>query len=471
VNVALPTLQHDLHFSPSSLQWVVNAYTLVFGGFLLLGGRASDLFGRRRLFLAGVVLFTVASMLDGLAPSSELLIAARALQGLGAALVSPAALSIVTTTFPDGPLRTRAMAVWAAIAVGGGAVGLLLGGILTEYASWRWIFFVNVPIGVLTLVLASRFVPESRLTGHRGFDLLGALTVTSGLVVLVYGIVKAETYGWTSPRTLGLLAAAAVLLGAFVAIEQRVREPLVRLSIFRKRSLAAANAVMLVVAGGMFAIFFFATLYVQEILRLSPVQAGLGFLPLTAAIIGTSAAAQQLIGRIGARRVALAGMTIASAGLLLFSRVPVDGSYLRDVFPGLVVMGIGLGLTFVPVTLIATTNVAQSDAGLASGLFNTSQQVGGALGLAILSTFAASRTASWLDGLGHAPTAYDQAAALVSGYQLGFLVGAALLALGVVLTAVLVRERDVATIGGVAAVAEPEQPVQLEQPVLDADAA
>ena len=447
VNVALPTVQRDLHFSPGSLQWVVNAYTLLFGGFLLLGGRAADLFGRRRLFLGGLIAFTVASMIDGLAPSSGALIAARALQGLGAAMVSPAALSIVTTSFPDGRQRAKAMGVWAAIAVGGGAVGLLLGGILTEYASWRWVFFVNVPVGAITFALASRLVSESRAPGVRGgFDLAGAISVTGGLVLLVFGIVKAQTYGWTSLRTAGLLAGAALLIAAFVWIEQRTAHPLVRLGIFRRRSLSAGNAVMTVVAGGMFSVFFFATLYVQEILHLSPVQAGLGFLPLTAGIIAASGASQPLIGRIGVRAVAGIGMTIAGAGLLLLARAPVTGTYLNDVLPGLVVMGIGLGFTFVPMTLIATTNVADEDAGLASGLFNTSQQVGGALGLAILSTLAADRTSSLLGRLGHAPSASDLPAALVSGYHLAFAVGAGLMLLGVALSVSLLRKSDVAAI-------------------------
>ncbi len=447
VNVALPTLQRDLDFTPSSLQWVINAYTLMFGGFLLLGGRASDLFGRRRLFVGGVVLFTVASMLDGLAPTSGALIAARALQGLGAAMVSPAALSILTTTFSEGRDRTRAMAVWAAIAVGGGAIGLLAGGILTEYASWRWIFFVNVPVGLATLLMATRFVPESRAAAeHRGFDLAGAASVTAGLVVLVYGIVKAQEYGWTSARTIGLLVLAGALIAAFVAIERRAKAPLVRLGIFRTRSLAAGNGVMLVVSGGMFAVFYFATLYVQEILHLSPVQAGAGFLPLTAAIIAASAAAQQLIARFGVRSIALVGMTTAAVGLVLLSRAPADGTYLANVFPGLVVMGFGLGFTFVPMTLIATTNVAYRDAGLASGLFNTSQQIGGALGLAILSTLAANKTADQLAGAGHVPTPGDVSSALVAGYHVGFLVGAALMLLGAGAAAALLRNRDLTSI-------------------------
>jgi predicted MFS family arabinose efflux permease len=336
--------------------------TLAFGGFLLLGGRAADFVGRRRLFVIGVVVFSVASLLSGLAPTSDFLIVARAMQGLGAAMVSPAALSIVTTTFHDGPDRTKALSVWAAIAVGGAAIGLLLGGILTEYLSWEWIFFVNVPIGIAAVLLSLRFVPESRALGTRGIDLAGAISVTAGLTLLVYAI---------------------LLLAAFVMIEMRSRAPLVRLGIFRTRSLTGANLSMLAVAGGMFSVFYFASLYVQDILGFSPVQAGLAFLPLTAGIILFSFVAQQLIPRAGVRAVALTGMGTAAVGLLLLSRIPVDGSYAADVLPGLLVMSAGLGLTFVPMTLMATTNVTDGDAGLASGLFNTSQQIGGALGLAI----------------------------------------------------------------------------------------
>jgi EmrB/QacA subfamily drug resistance transporter len=346
-------------------------------------------------------------------------------------------------------MRTRAMGIWAAIAVGGGAVGLLLGGILTEYASWRWIFFVNIPVGLLAFAFATRFVPESRAPERRGFDLLGAFSVTAGLIALVYAIVKVQAYGWISFQTIGLLAVSLALLALFVVTELRSRHPLVRLDIFRTRSLTAANTVMLAVGGGMFAIFFFATLYVQEILHLSPVQAGLGFLPLTAGIILASGIAQQIIGpRVSVIPVALAGMTIAALGLILLARVSADGSYLGDVLPGILVMGFGLGLTFVPLTLIGTTNVTADDAGLASGLFNTSQQVGGALGLAILSTIAANRTADRLTGLGHAASPQEHAQALVSGYHLGFLAGAGLMLIGVGLIAALVRERHVAGIAG-----------------------
>ena len=444
VNVALPSIQEDLDFSASSLQWVVNAYTLTFGGFLLLGGRAADFVGRKRLFIIGVIVFTVASLLNGLATSSEALIAFRALQGLGAAMVSPAALSIVTTTFKDGPERTRALSVWAAIAVGGAAVGLLLGGILTEYLSWEWAFYVNVPVGIAAVLLSLRYVPESRVA-TQGVDVLGAVSVTAGLTLLVYAIVRTQDYGWLSVETLGLAAAAAALLAVFVVTELRSKAPLVRLGIFRKRSLTSANVAMLAVAGGMFAVFYFASLYVQGILGFTPVEAGLAFLPLTAGIILFSGLAQPLIARVDVRWVAMIGMATAAVGLVLLSMAPVGGSYAADVLPGLLVMSAGLGFTFVPLTLIATTNVRDEDAGLASGLFNSSQQIGGALGLAILSTVAASTTTDALPA-GRTPSSLEQASALVDGYQMAFAVGAGLMIVGVIVTALFIRRRDVAAI-------------------------
>jgi EmrB/QacA subfamily drug resistance transporter len=435
VNVALPSIQHGLGFSAANLQWVINGYTLVFGGFLLLGGRAADLLGRKRLFIAGIAVFTFASLVNGLAQSSTMLVAGRALQGLGGALVSPAALSIITTTFTSPAERTKALGVWSAIAAGGGAFGLLLGGILTDLLSWQWIFFVNVPIGLLALVAATRFVPESRVEGtHRAFDLAGAGTVTGGLVVLVYAIVKAQEFGWGSARTLGLGALALALLTAFVVIERRSRAPLVRLSIFRVRSISAANAVMLLVASGMFAMFFFASIYVQEVLGYSPLKAGFAFLPMTAGIVIGAGIAQQLIARVGVRAVAVGGIALASVGMAMLTGVPVGGSYAGDLLPGLLPMAIGMGLTFVPITLLGTGNVEARDAGLASGLFNTSQQVGGALGLAILSTLAANATSS--------PTP----ASLVHGYHVAFGAGAAMLGAGALLMLVLLRRRDVAGI-------------------------
>jgi EmrB/QacA subfamily drug resistance transporter len=355
VNVALPSIQRGLHFSSSNLQWVVNAYTLIFGGFLLLGGRVSDLIGRKRLFMIGVALFSLASLLNGLASSSTMLIAGRGLQGLGAALLSPAALSIITTTFTSQKERTQALGVWSAIAAGGGAVGLLLGGAITQLASWPWIFIVNVPVGVATLALTLRYVPESRISvQHRTFDLAGAVSVTAGFVVLVYAIVKAQAFGWGSARTLGLIAAALALLSVFVIIERRNVAPLIRLSILRVRTLAVADTVLLLVGSGIFGMFFFASLYVQQVLGYSPLKAGLAFLPVTAGIVIGSVTAQQLIKRMGIRNVALAGTMIAAAGLAVLTQLPVHGSYVGDLLSGLLPMSIGIGLTFVPITLLAT---------------------------------------------------------------------------------------------------------------------
>ncbi|HEX2426480.1 MAG TPA: MFS transporter [Gaiellaceae bacterium] len=448
VNVALPSIQRDLGMSDADLQWIVNAYTLMFGGFLLLGGRAGDLAGRKKIFLAGLVVFTVASLLNGLAPSSEVLILFRGLQGLGAALIAPAALSIITATFSEGAERTKAMGVWAAIAVGGGAVGLVLGGILVEALSWPWIFFVNVPVGIAVFVAALRYVPESRDEhSHKSFDLAGAVTVTGGLIALVYGIVKAQEKGWTSLHTGGFFTLAIVLLGAFLVIESRSAEPLVRLSIFRVRTIRAANVVMFLVASGLFAMFFFNTLYLQRVLGYSPLQAGLAFLPFTAGIIIGAGLSQRFVPKLGAREVPLIGMGMAIVGLLLFVRLEPGGSYVADFLPGVILASIGMGLTFVPVTLIATSGIPTDDAGLASGLYNTSQQVGGALGLAVLSTFAVSRTDDTLSGLGHAPGPADQAQALVDGFHVAYVGSAALVAVAAVLLALLLRREDVVAVG------------------------
>ncbi len=327
VNVALPSIQADLEMSDADLQWIVNAYTLVFGGFLLLGGRAGDLIGRKKVFLVGVVVFTVASLLNGLAPSSELLIFFRGLQGLGGALIAPAALSIITTTFAEGPERAKAMSVWAAIAVGGAAVGLLLGGILVEAFSWPWIFFVNIPVGIAVFVAALRYVPESKdERAHKSFDLAGAVTVTAGLIILVYAIVKAQDKGWGSLHTLGIGGIALALLAAFVLIERRSVEPLVRLSIFRVRTVRAANVAMFFVAMGLFAMFFFNTLYLQRVLGYSPLEAGLAFLPFTAGIIVGAGLSQALVPKVGARELPLIGMAMAIAGMLLFTRLSRTGT-------------------------------------------------------------------------------------------------------------------------------------------------
>ena len=444
VNVALPTIQQDLDMSDTNLQWIVNAYTLMFGGFLLLGGRAGDLIGRKRVFLTGLVLFTVASLLCAVAQGATWLIMTRGLQGLGAALVSPAALAIVTATFQEGAERTKALGVWAAIAVGGGAVGLLLGGILVDVLSWPWIFFVNVPVGVIAFFLSLRFVPESREEGaHRSFDIAGAVTVTGGLIALVYGIVRSAESGWGSGEVLGILALAAVLLGSFVLIELRSAEPLVRLSIFSVRTIRGANVAMLVVAMGLFALFFFNTLYVQRVLGYSALEAGLAFLPFTGGIIIGSVVSQSLIPRLGAREVPVIGLVMAACGMLLFLRLTPESTYLPDILPGILLTSIGMGLTFVPVTLIATSGMPVDDAGLASGLFNTSQQIGGALGLALLSTFAANKTADVLAGAGAKPTQAETAEALLDGFRVAWIGCAVFLAAGAVLLLAMLRRSDV----------------------------
>jgi EmrB/QacA subfamily drug resistance transporter len=441
VNVALPSIQHGLHFSQANLQWVVNAYTLVFGGFLLLGGRAADLLGRKRLFTIGVLLFSAASLLNGLAQSSGMLIAGRALQGLGGALVSPAALSILTTTFPDSAERTKALGVWSAIAAGGAAFGLLLGGVLTDLLSWQWVFIVNLPVGIGAAIASVRLLPESRAqVEHRSFDVAGAVTVTGGLLVLVYAIVEAKTYGWGSARTLLLGAAGLALLGAFLTIERRSRFPLMRLDIFRKRSLAVADFSLLLVSSAMFSMFFFASLYVQDIRGYSPLKAGLAFLPVSAGIMIGAGAAQQLIRKLGVRGVSVLGLSLATAGMAWLVRLPVNGSYAADLLGGLMPISLGMGLVFVPITLLATSGVADEDAGLASGLFNTAQQVGGSLGLAILSTLAADRTSSLLGGAGRVA----HASAEVSGFHTAFLGATIMLAVGAVLMSVLLRRRHLA---------------------------
>jgi EmrB/QacA subfamily drug resistance transporter len=442
VNVALPSIQKDLGLSEANLQWVVNAYTLVFGGFLLLGGRAGDLLGRKRLFLGGVVVFTVASLLDGLATSSGMLIGARALQGLGAAFISPAALSIISTTFEEGKERGKALGVWAAIASGGSAVGLVLGGVLTQAFSWPWIFFINVPVGIVAFVLSLRLIPESTDEhAERNFDVAGAVTATGGLMTLVYAIVKAQEEGWTSAVTLGTFAVAFLLLAAFIVIELRSAAPLVRLDIFRVRSLTTANVVMFLVASGLFAMFFFNSLYIQRVLGYGPLEAGLAFLPFTAGIIISAGLASQFAPRIGVKPVAVVGMIVTAAGMLLLTRIPVDGSYAVDVLPSIMLTSLGLGAVFVPLTLIATTGLEHADQGLASGLFNTSQQIGGALGLAILATIA----------VGHSDGSTPEA--LVTGFHWAFAGAAAFVLAGLVALVAMLRKRDVESIRAEASVA------------------
>ena len=435
VNVALPSIQKDLGMTEANLQWVVNAYTLVFGGFLLLGGRAGDLLGRKRLFLGGVIVFTLASLLDGLSTNSGMLIGARALQGLGAAFISPAALAIISTTFKEGSDRAKALGVWAAIAIGGSAVGLVLGGALTQAFSWPWIFFINVPVGVAVFFFSLRIVPESRdEAAHRSFDVPGAITVTGGLMALVYAIVQTEQKGWGSVQTIVTFLIAVALLVGFVLIELRAKAPLVRLSIFRVRSLSAANVTMFLVGSGLFAMFFFNSLYIQRVLGYGPLKAGLAFLPFTAGIMVSAGIASAYGPKIGIRLVAAVGMVIAAAGLLLMTRIPVDGTYLTSVLPSLLLVSLGMGAVFVPLTLVATTGLQDEDQGLASGLFNTSQQIGGALGLAILSTIAASHTND------------SSKAQLVHGFHWAFAGSSVFVLGGLVALVTMLRQRDVARI-------------------------
>jgi EmrB/QacA subfamily drug resistance transporter len=439
VNVALPSIGTHLHFSRDALTWVVNAYTLTFGGFLLLGGRAADLLGRRRMFILGLVLFSFASLAGGFAQSETWLIVARAVQGLGAAIVSPAALSIITTTFADGKERNRALGIWGAVAGAGGAAGVLLGGILTSGLSWRWIFFVNVPIGLVAAGFAPLTLIESRReSAGSSFDIPGAVTVTGGLALLVYAVVDAVNVGWGATRTIGLLAAAVVLLIAFVFIELRHHDPLVPFSIFRNRTLRGANFVGLLIGMSLFSMFFFISLYLQEVMHYSPVKTGVAYLPLAVGIIVSAGVASQLVTRVGFKIPLTIGMILVAAGLFWFAQVPApNGSYVTDILGPSILAAFGLGFAFVPVTVAAVTGISQQQAGLASGLINTSQQVGGALGLAILATIANSRTQGLLNHGVH-----NSAIALTKGFDRAFLVGGAFAVLGAILTIVLISSKD-----------------------------
>ncbi len=438
VNVALPSIGAALHFSRDDLSWVVNAYTLTFGGFLLLGGRLADLMGRRRMFILGLVLFSLASLAGGLAQSEAWLIVARAVQGLGAAIVSPAALSIITTTFADGPERNRALGIWGAVAGAGGAAGVLLGGILTSGLNWRWVLFVNVPIGIAAAALAPRVLAESRAEdGTTSFDLPGAVTVTAGLALLVYAVVDAVNVGWGSTTTLLRLAGAAVLILAFLIIEMRTREPLMPFSIFRLRTLRGANIVGLLIGMSLFSMFFFISLYLQNVMHYSPIKTGISYLPLAVGIILSAGIAAQLVNRFGFKLPLIGGLLLIAAGLLWFSQVPgTGGSYAADVLGPSLLAAVGLGFSFVPVTIAAVTGTRPHESGLASGLINTSQQVGGALGLAILATVANSRTQS----LFHAGV--DPSVALTKGFDRAFLFGAGFAIVGALLAAVLISSRD-----------------------------
>jgi EmrB/QacA subfamily drug resistance transporter len=391
VNVALPSIAKDLHFSRDNLQWVITAYAITFGGFLLLGGRAADLLGRRRVFMVGVAIFTIASLVCGLAQSEGMLIASRAVQGFGGAIISPAALSIVTTTFEEGADRNKALGVWGALGGSGAAVGVLLGGVLTDYLSWRWIFFVNVPVGVLVLLVTTSIVPESRREGEeRHYDALGAVLVSSGLALLVYAISEAPNVGWGTARTIGLLIGAGVLLIAFLVNERRVADPLMPFHIFQVRTVAGANAVGFLLGAVIFANFFLLTLYVQGVLHYSPLKAGLTFLATAGTAVLAAGAAQALTTRFGAKPIIVIGLVLLTVAMVWYSQIPVNGKFVSDLLPGYLLVGVGIAFAFVPVSIAALAGVADREAGLASGLINTSQQVGGAIGTAVASTVFAT---------------------------------------------------------------------------------
>jgi EmrB/QacA subfamily drug resistance transporter len=446
VNVALPSIKIDLDFSQENLQWVISAYALVFGGFLLLGGRMADLLGRRRIFVAGLVLFTVASLLAGLAWSEGSLIAARGLQGLGAAIISPAALSILTTTFAEGRERNVALGVWGAVGGFGAAAGVLLGGVLTDALSWEWIFFVNVPIGIAGLALTPLLLGESRDSRSRSFDATGAFLVTSGLVALVFGLTKANDYGWTSGKSLAIFVAAAVLLVGFLVAESRVKDPLMPFSIFRIRTVAGANVAGFILGAALFAMFLMLTLYMQQVLGYSAMRTGFGYLAVAGTAIFWAGLASQLVTRVGVKPVLVTGQVLMAVGLLLFTQVSAGGSYWVDLLPGFLVVGIGMPFSFVSISIAALAGVESSEAGLASGLINTSQQIGGAVGIAALSAIAT----------GHADTAVRSGTALpvalTEGFQLAFWGGFAVAVVGVVAAIVLVRRDELETVPEAAAV-------------------
>jgi EmrB/QacA subfamily drug resistance transporter len=428
VNIALPSIQRDLGFSPAGLAWVVNAYVLTFGGFLLLGGRAGDLIGRRSVLVGGLALFTVASLACGLATEQWMLIGARAVQGIGGAIVQAVALSVILDLFPEPVARAKAMSVWGFVASAGGAVGVVLGGVLTQIGDWHLVFLINLPIGIIAIAFAWPLLPRVRGIGlGRGVDLGGALTITAAPILAVYGILSASESGWGSPQVIGFLVLAAVILAAFVAIERSVRAPIVPLRIFRSEAISISNVVMVCMMAAFFGWFFFSPLYMQRVLGFDSLQTGLGFLPAMLVFGAMSAGiAAKVVGRFGPKPTLIGGMSLATAGLALLSRTPVAGTYLLDLAPAMLLIAIGGGLGFLPLILIATSDARPQDSGLVSGLISTSQMVGGAVGLAVLATIAAARTFS-VGGVS------ADASALLEGYHLAFVVAASLAAVGVIL--------------------------------------
>jgi len=440
VNVALPSIGKSLHFSEANLQWVITAYAITFGGFLLLGGRAADLLGRRRVFYVGVTVFTIASFLCGLAWSEGVLIGARAVQGLGAAIISPAALSIIMTTFDEGAERNKALGIWGAIGGSGAAVGVLAGGVLTKFLGWEWIFFVNVPVGALALVLAPRFVRESRSEREHSQDYGGAVTITAGLALLVYGVSQAPQDGWTSGATIARLAVAAVLLIAFLVIESRVKDPLMPFSIFKVRTVAGANVAGLLLGGAVFANFFLLTLYVQQVLAWSALKTGVTFIATAGTAILWAGLAQALVTRLGAKIVMAVGFVAMIAGMLWYTQIPVDGSYVSDLLPGYLLIGFALPFTFIPVSIAALAGVANREAGLASGLINTAQQIGGAIGVAVCSSVLFTHSNNLLKQGEQFPAAFT------SGAQWAFWVAVGVSVAGLVATLTLIRREELAPV-------------------------
>jgi EmrB/QacA subfamily drug resistance transporter len=438
VNVALPTIGKGLHFSEANLPWVVNAYVIAFGGFLLLGGRAADLLGRRRVFMAGLLVVAIASLAAGFASNQGQLIAARAAQGLGAAIISPSALSIVTTLFRDGAERNKALGAWGAVAGSAGAAGVLLGGILTDGLGWEWVLWVNVPVALVALALTPGLIPESRSeSATRHFDAAGAVSVTAGLSVLAYALLDASSAGWGSTKIVGLLALSVVLLGAFVVIERRSTAPLVPFRIFRLQTLTGANVVGVLLGASLFSMFYFISLYMQQVLGYSAIHAGLSYLPLALTIIVAAGLGGQLVTRFGFKPILAAGMLFVALGLAWFSQVSVGGGFLTDILGPSVLAAIGLGFGFVTSTIAAVSGVDEREQGLASGLINTSQQIGGALGLAVLSTIATTRTDHVM-----ASGASSVQNGLAEGFQSAFLGGSVIAALGFAATLILIRTRD-----------------------------
>jgi EmrB/QacA subfamily drug resistance transporter len=439
VNVALPSIGRSLHFSETGLQWVITAYAITFGGFLLLGGRAGDILGRKRMFLIGVAIFSIASLICGLAGSTGVLVGARALQGFGAAVVSPATLSIITTTFDEGSERNKALGIWGAMGGSGAAAGVLFGGILVKYLGWEWIFFVNVPVGALVLALTPPVVRESRAPDvGRNFDVIGASSVTGGLALLVYAISKAPVDGWSDTKTILLLVAAALLIGFFVVWETRVPNPLMPLSIFRIRTLAGANVVGLLLGASIFADFFLLTLYVQNVLGYSPLRTGITFLATAGTTVFVAGLSQWLCTKVGAKPVMVLGMLLNTIALVWYTQISVDGTYTGDLLGGYLLFGFGLAFAFIPVSIAALAGVGPREAGLASGLLNTAQQVGGAVGVAIATSVAVSHATHLLQ------TGHSQAEALTGGYALAFWVIAGISAAGVLAALFLVRSDEVA---------------------------